>query len=132
MSELSNFLMKNSISDLTREVELTGRLEGMKFKVKVMTSREYENYQKICQKIVPGKKEFSFDGAKFRLLVLKNHVIDPDFTNAEMLSQAGFTTPEEFISDRLLVGEQALLQDAILSLSGFDSDLKSDIDEAKN
>lgn len=72
------------------------------------------------------------DTSRLRMLIVKNHVIDPDFKDAEMLKQCGCSTPEQFISDKLLIGEQQKLQEAILTLSGFDTDLKSEIEEAKN
>lgn len=132
MSELSNFLLENTISDLTEEVELTGRLKGKKFRIKVATADEYAQYVKVCQKIIPGKKEFQMDADRFRLLLLKNHVVEPCFTDAKLLEEAKCNTPEQFINSRLLIGEQSVLQEAILTLSGFNTDLKEDIEVAKN
>lgn len=132
MSELSSFLAQNTINDLTEEIELTGRLNGMKFTIKVMTASEHSDYVKVCQKIIPGKKEVLLDTDKFRTLIIKNHVLDPNFKDAKLLESSGCQTPEQFINTRLLIGEQNKLQEAILTLSGFDTDLKTDIENAKN
>lgn len=134
MSELSNFLMKNKVADLTEDVELSGRLEGMKFKIKVVTSEDMENYNKVCTKpVLNGRKqETTVDTTKLRMLILKNHIIEPNIKDAKFLEDCECKTPEQFIGERLLVGEQVKLQESILSLSGFDTDLKEDVEEAKN
>lgn len=130
MSKLTEFLQKNSISDLKSEIELTGRLEGMKFTIKSMNSDDYDEYTKVCQKIVG--KEVKIDTTKLRLMILKNHCVEPDFKNQELLNSCGCVTPEQFIQNKLLPGEQTILQEAILNLSGFNTSLKDDVEEAKN
>ena len=132
MSKLSDFLSKNNVKDIVEEVELTGRLAGMKFKIKSMTSSEYDNYCKACQKIIGIGKEIKIDQTKLRMLILKNHVVDPDFSSSEFLTTCGCNTPEQFIEERLLIGEQIALQGAISELSGFNTDINKEIEEAKN
>lgn len=130
MSKLTQFLQKNKVGNLTKEIELTGRLSGMPFTIKSMNSNDYDSYTRTCQKIVG--KEVKIDTNKLRTTIIKNHCVEPDFKSQEELAAGGYTTPEQFIQDTLLPGEQIALQEAILNLSGFNTDLKDDIEEAKN
>lgn len=131
MSTLTEFLVKNNIADLTGEVELTGRLAGFKFKIKTLTASENDEYTKVCQTITKNG-EIKIDQKKYRTAILKNCVLEPDLKNAKMLEEANCRTPEEFINSRFNLGEQVKLQEAIFELSGLNTDINKDIEEAKN
>ena len=129
MNELEDFLALPDITDMVAEVEVSERLG--KFKIKPMTMDDFSEYQKRCTGKV-NRNGVNFDSAKFNILVVKNQTVFPDFSNAEFLKKAKCNTPEEFITKKLLVGEITKLSEEITKLSGFDTDINKDIEDAKN
>lgn len=129
MNDLEKFLNLQDVNEIEEEVFVSERLG--KFKVKAMTSDEYADYQKRCKgKMVKGQVDF--DASKFNLLLVAGQTIYPDFSNAEFLKKAGCTTATEFIKRKLLPGEIAELGEQICIISGFDSGINEDVEEAKN
>lgn len=129
MDKLEAFLNLPDINDIVEEVYISDRLP--KFKVRAMSTQEYTNYQNRCKgKIKKGG--IDFDTAKFNLLIVCGQVVEPDFSNAEFLKKAKCATASEFIQKKLLAGEIAELGEQICKISGFDSDINEDVEEAKN
>lgn len=126
--KLEDFLELPDITDLTEEVELK-RLG--KVKIKALSSEEYNGTMKKHRKL-DRKGNVIFDDNAFKLDIISNKLVEPDFSNAEFLKKAKFSTAKEFINAKLLPGEIQELSDQILQLSGFDSDINDDIEEAKN
>jgi len=130
MASLTDFLIENNVSDLTEEVILPGRLTAFKFKISVMTNKDFEGYSRLCRRL--GKQGVSFDSEKFNMMTILDHTIEPNFRDAETIKKAGCKTPEEFVGRSLLPGEIVELARAIARLSGFSQDMNSLVDEAKN
>ena len=136
MSELQDFLNANPIDNLTDEVVVSARFRDkdgkpLKFKIKAMTSREFDDIRRRCTEVKKGRK-LEFDAQKFNLEVIIHHTIEPDFKNAESIKKLGCTTPEEYLNKVLLAGEMAELANQIQKLSGFDVDMNDLVEEAKN
>lgn len=129
MNDLEKFLSLPDVSNIEEEVFVSERLG--KFKVKAMTADEYSDYQKRCQGKM-DKKGITFDAPKFNLLIVAGQTVYPDFSNAELLKQAGCSTAIDFIKRKLKAGEIAELGNKICEISGFDSDINEDVEEAKN
>lgn len=129
MNSLEDFLALPDVNNIVEEVLVSKRLG--KFKVKAMTADEHGEYMNRSRGKV-NKKGVDFDSAKFNLLICAGQTISPDFTNAELLQKSGCATPAELIKKKLLAGEIAELANKICEISGFDSDINEDIDEAKN
>lgn len=129
MDELKKFLDLPDVSDIVEEVYVSERLG--KFKVKAMTANEYGAYQKRAMGKVT-KNGTDFDGGKFNLLIAAGQTVYPDFSNAELLKKANCSTATEFISRKLKAGEIAELANKISEISGFDSNINDDVEEAKN
>lgn len=129
MNDLEMFLDLPDVGDIEEEVFVSERLG--KFKVKAMTSDEYSEYQKRCQGKM-GKKGVDFDAAKFNLLIVAGQTTYPDFSNAELLKKAGCVTSLDFIKRKLKAGEIAELGNQICKISGFDTDMEEEIEDAKN
>lgn len=140
MSLLKNFLIENSdITSKESEVAVSSRFKDekgnlLKFKIRPMTSDEFGKYQKACTTLnLAGKKRSTqFDSAKFNLMVVVNHTIDPNFKEADLIKQLGVQTPEQAVNKTLLAGEIVELANQITTMSGFDNDINDDIEEAKN
>lgn len=140
MSVLKDFLLENA-DVISKEIEVAvsprfkdkdGKL--LKFKIKPMTGDQFGKYQKQCTTItVNGKrKETSFDSGKFNLLCIVNHCVDPDFKDADFIKQLGVQTPEQAVSKVLLAGEIVELGNQVTQVSGFDTDINEEIENAKN
>lgn len=136
MSTLQQFLNTNPIDNLTEEVIVSPRFkdaEGnvLKFKVKAMNSREFEEIRKAATVIRKGRK-VEFDSQVFNLKIVVNHTLNPNFKDAESLQMLGVTTPDEYVQRVLLAGEIATLANKITELSGFDVEMEDLVEEAKN
>ena len=131
MDDLQKFLELPDVENITEEVFVSERLG--KFKVRAMTAEEHGEYMKRARgKIDRKNKDVDFNSGKFSLLVAVGQTIYPDFSNAELLKKAGCTTATEFVKRKLKAGEIAELSQKICEISGFDSDINEDIEEAKN
>lgn len=140
MSELQAFLNAHPIAGLTDEVAISERFRGpdgkvLKFKIRVLTNQEFENYRRQAMAISTdkkGRRRVDLDSAKFNALVVINHTVDPNFKDAASIQALGCQTPEEYLNKVLLPGEIVDLANAILRLSGFDEDMDELVEEAKN
>ncbi|HFD2064473.1 TPA: phage portal protein [Clostridium perfringens] len=135
MSKLMDFLVNNTVENLTEEVVISDRFkvdgEILKFKIKAVTPDEFSDLQKQCTKI--GKKgKMNFDSKMFNEQLIVNYTVEPNFKEAEAIKKAGCITPEQLLNKTLLAGEVATLVEQISTLSGFDKDLEELREEAKN
>ena len=131
MSTLSQFLVQNPVENLTAQVVVSNRLAEFPFTVKAMTNPEFSEYQKLSTTANRHGK-VDFNARRFNELVVINQTLEPNFKDAELLKQAGCTTPEQFLNKSLLAGEVAELAQQISILSGFDRDMGEVVEEAKN
>lgn len=127
---LVEFLLSNDIIGIEKEVDIGGRLKGFKFKIKPMNNKEFGEAQKQSFSIM--KKKASFDQRRFFEIVILNNCLYPNFRDAAFISKCGVVTPEACLNKVLLAGEISDLAQAIISLSGFDNDIESDIEDVKN
>ncbi|MDU2591713.1 MAG: hypothetical protein E7C86_03750 [Paeniclostridium sordellii] len=135
MSKLMDFLVSNPIENLTEDIIISDRFkvreEILKFKIKAVSPDEFSELQKQCTKV--GKKgKVNFDSKMFNEQLVINYTVDPNFRDAESIKKAGCMTPEQFLNKVLLAGEVATLVEEISTLSGFDKDLDSLREDAKN
>lgn len=135
MSKLIDFLVSNPIENLTEEIIISDRFkvggEILKFKIKAVPPDEFSDLQKQCTKV--GKKgKVNFDSKMFNDQLIINYTVEPNFRDAEAIKKAGCMTPEQFVNKVLLAGEVATLVEEISTLSGFDKDLDSLREDAKN
>lgn len=129
--DLMSFLAKNPVDQLEQIVTIPGRLAEFKFKIKPMNAKQFYAYQRVATSFEKGKN-LDFNSGKFNELVVINHVIEPNFRDADNLSALGVRTPEEFINKYFLSGELIDLAEKISELSGFNKDDKQLEDEVKN
>jgi hypothetical protein len=133
---LQEFLNNHPIDNLTEEVVVSSRFKDekgnmMKFKIKAMTSREFDEIRRSAMQIKKGRK-VEFDAQKFNLQVVIHHTLVPDFKDAASIRKLGCHTPEEYVQKVLLAGELATLAQKIQELSGFDVEMDELVEEAKN
>lgn len=135
MSKLMDFLVSNPIDNLTEEVIVSDRFTDcdkiMKFKIKAVSPDEFSELQKQCTKV--GKKgKVNFDSKMFNDQLIINYTVEPNFKDADAIKKAGCMTPEQLLNKVLLAGEVATLVEEISTLSGFDKDLETLREDAKN
>lgn len=129
---LMQFLIDNPVSNITEEIDIPRLAQaGYKVKISAMTGDQFQEYQKQATAIGRHKK-VAFDGKLFNELVVINHTIDPNFKDANMIKAAGCTTPAQLMYKVLKAGEIQELSKQISSLSGFDDDVDSNVEEVKN
>lgn len=134
---LQEFLNNNPVDGLTAEVVISDRFKDekgnlLKFKIRAMSSDEFEDCRKRSMTISGGKRRnVDLDLRKFNNAIVINNTIDPSFKDAESIKQLGCTTPEQYLSKVLLPGEIQELSSQIQQLSGF-REMDELVEEAKN
>ena len=130
MSKLDMFLELPDVTGITKEIDAGKRLG--KVKIGALSSDEYAEIMKKSRKMNTRKGTVEFDDNTFNLNIASSKLLEPDFSNAEFLAKANCSTAKEFMSRKLLPGEIREISNKILELSGFDTDINDDIEEAKN
>ena len=74
----------------------------------------------------------TFDQADYVSALTAAAVVFPDLANAELQKAYGVLGESALLQKMLYVGEYAELAKAVQELSGLDSDINDDIEEAKN
>lgn len=133
--KLSEFLIKNPVNNLTKEVYVSSRFvdeQGNKipFKIKAMSGEAYASYRKQALSIT--KNGVEFDTKKFNELIVINQTVDPNFREADAIKAAGCVTPEQYMYRSLLAGEIDALAAKISELSGFNVTIEEARDSVKN
>lgn len=131
MTTLQDFLALPNVNEEVEEVFINKRLGT--FKVKPMSNEQYNEYLMRSRKMSIGKKSsVDFDNAKYNLLLITNHVIEPNFRDAAVLQAGGFNNPYELINAKLRAGEIEKIAEKIADVSGLNGDIEEKIEEAKN
>lgn len=131
--DLISFLSSNPVDEITQEISIPGRLAQFKFKIKPMTQKQFYKYQQIATTVIQGKnKDVKFNTSRFNELVIINHVIEPNFKDANLLASAGVNDAEEYLNKFFLAGEVANLTEELCLISGFATPDAQLEDEAKN
>lgn len=132
MNALQQFLTKNAVDNLTKEVSLGGRLKDFKFKVKALTGNQYNDFQSLCIENPNSPKKRRFNTKKFNELIVVNCVVEPSFKDAEWIKELGVPDATSAMYKTLLAGEISQLAEEALRLSGFDRDVEEEMEEVKN
>lgn len=132
MSSLNAFL--NPIQVENKEVIVSNRfMEDGKvtpFIIRPITQKENEQLiKKYSKKDKKGQE--TFNRTEYVQALTASAVVFPDLTDAKLQERYGLGETE-VIKNMLLVGEYATLAQAVQSLSGLDTDINEDIEEAKN
>lgn len=136
MTALTDFLLANPVNTIEKEVAVSKRIvdeQGnlLKFKIKPMLNEQYLEYQNQCTIPKKGGK-IEFNTKRFNQLVILNHTVEPNFRSAELVHQAGCSTPEQLLNKMLLAGEIQVLAEQIRIISGFEDSLDDLVEEVKN
>lgn len=110
----------------------------IEWEIRPIETAESERIRKACfhSVPVPGKKnrtEDKFDVNEYLLKLVTRAIVYPDLNNAELQDSYGVRTPEDLLM--CLVdnpSEYSDLQNFVTELSGFESEISDDVEEAKN
>ena len=132
MSSLKAFL--NPVKVENKEIIVSDRFvedgKVVPFIIKPITQKENEILMKKYTRKGKNGEEI-FDRTKYSQGMTASAVVFPNLADAELQSVYGLGEAECLVN-MLLVGEFAKLMDEVQKLSGLDSDINTDIEEAKN
>ena len=133
MSSLSAFLHPEQAEN--KEVVVSERFKEngkpVPFVIRPITQKENEALLKKHRKVDKQGVE-SFNRITYNRELTALAVVEPDLNSAELQKAWGVLGAADVLSAMLYVGEYSSLMEAALNLSGLDSDINKDIEEAKN
>lgn len=133
MGSLSAFL--NPVKTENKEVIISDRFQEngkpVPFVIRPVTQAENEELMKNHRKVDKQGVEI-FNRIKYNQELVASAVVEPPLDNAELQKCYGVLGASNLLSAMLYAGEYATLLEEIQKLSGFDTDINDDIEEAKN
>jgi hypothetical protein len=136
MSKLEEFLLNEPLEvDQQLDVMVSDRIP-FPFKIRAITEAENKSIKKGCQTVSFDKKSHQKVTDTNQELYLTRLAIsccvEPNFKNSELQAKYGVMGAEALVDKILRPGEYNKLIEEILKLNGFDEDINTLIDEAKN
>lgn len=122
LSSLESLLSQKKINpeEIVKREVISERLGKIEVSFKRLTYSEYKIFKNGA---VNRKKDSStFDADKYRLSILLNCFVDPNFNRVEFHNALGVTDGNQAIMAVFLPGEIVALADMILVESGFSED----------
>ncbi|HIX15969.1 MAG TPA: phage portal protein [Candidatus Hungatella pullicola] len=133
MASLSAFLHPEQTGN--KEVIVSERFKEngkpVPFVIRPITQKENEELLKKHRKVDKQGVE-TFNRINYNRELTALAVVEPDLNSAELQNGFGVLGAAGVLSAMLYVGEYSALMEAVQELSGLDSDINKDIDEAKN
>lgn len=131
MNALQTFLAQNPVDKITKEIRLKGRLKDYPITIQALSGEKFTQYQQLCiDGSSPRKRKFNTK--KFHELLVVNCTLNPNFKDPEFMKQCGCVDPAGVMYKTLLAGEITAIAEAIIELSGFDTNIEEEVDEIKN
>lgn len=136
MSKLEEFLMQNELNtEETMEVKVSERIP-LPFKIRAISEAENKAIKKSCQTVTFDKRthqkviDTNYDLYLTRLVIAC--CIEPNFKNADLQAKFGVMGAEALVDKLLRPGEYNQLLEAVQKINGFDTDINTLVEEAKN
>lgn len=132
MSSLKAFL--NPVQVENQEIVVSNRFmedgKSVPFIIRPITQKENEQLiKKYTKKDKKGTE--TFNRTEYVQALTASAVVFPNLSDVKLQDKYGLGETET-LKNMLLVGEYATLAQAVQSLSGLDTDINEDIEEAKN
>jgi hypothetical protein len=128
-ANLDEFLGLQDVSDVRKTIKVTTGGKTFDFVIRPVTEEEHGDYQRQSNNVI--KNKVTFDLAKYNKLLLSNHIVEPNFNDAEFLKKAKCQTGYEFMTKKFNAGILTDIASEIQNISGFNS-IELEIEEAKN
>jgi len=136
VSKLEEFLMQNELNtEETMEVKVSERIP-LPFKIRAISEAENKAIKKSCQTVTFDKRthqkviDTNYDLYLTRLVIAC--CVEPNFKNAELQAKYGVMGAEALVDKLLRPGEYNQLLEAVQKINGFDTDINTLVEEAKN
>lgn len=134
MATLSAFLHPEQTGN--KEVVVSERFkengEVVPFVIRPLTQEENAVLLKAYRKVDKGTGIEIFNRVGYNQAMVAAAVVEPDLNNAELQKAWGVLGPENVLTAMLYVGEYSRLMEEVQKLSGLDTDINDEIEEAKN
>lgn len=133
MSKFSSF-MKGKVKP-AETVELKLDRFDEPIQLRALTAGEADEINARCFVNKPGakgKQERIFDVVKYNRGVCVASIVYPDLNDAELQESYGVRGAENLYSEMFLLGEASLILEKVTEISGLDTSINDDIEEAKN
>lgn len=134
MASLSAFLHPEKIE--RKEIIVSERFKengkAVPFVIRPITQEENGELLKKFRKVDKKTGTEVFNRVGYNHALAASAVVDPDLTNTELQKAWGVLGTDKLLTKMLYIGEFAALLEAVQELSGLDTDINEDIDEAKN
>ena len=133
---IQEFLNKNKVIGLTEEVAISNRISDdngvpLKFKVKTISSKDYDDLRNKNMILNPVDNEYKFSGAGFQIDLIITCCVEPNFKKKENLDAVGVATPKDYVNAVLLPGEIDKLAGKISEVNGY-KPFNELVEDAKN
>lgn len=130
MDALQALLGAKPAAEITDQVKIK-RL-GTEFTIKALTGEDIDKIrEQATYPVKNGKKtELKVNEEEVARSLIVKATVEPNFANAELLTHFGASDAGECVQKALLAGEIAILQNAILTLAGFNDE--DEVEEVKN
>lgn len=100
-----------------------------------LTAGEADAINERCFVNKPGRKgrqERVFDVVKYNRGVCSASIVYPDLNDSELQESYGVRGAENLYSELFLLGESTQILEKVTDISGLDTNINDDIEEAKN
>ena len=134
MASLSAFLHPEQTGN--KEVIVSERFKEngkvVPFVIRPLTQEENAALLKQYRKVDKNSGTEIFNRIGYNQAMVAAAVVEPDLNSAELQKAWGVLGPERVLTTMLYVGEYSKLMEEVQKLSGLDTDINDEIEEAKN
>ncbi len=134
MASLSAFLHPEKTGN--KEVIVSDRFKEngkvVPFVIRPLTQEENAALLKQYRKVDKNSGTEIFNRIGYNQAMVAAAVVEPDLNSAELQKAWGVLGPERVLTTMLYVGEYSKLMEEVQKLSGLDTDINDEIEEAKN
>lgn len=134
MALLSAFLHPEKTGN--KEVIVSDRFKEngkvVPFVIRPLTQEENAALLKQYRKVDKNSGTEIFNRIGYNQAMVAAAVVEPDLNSAELQKAWGVLGPERVLTTMLYVGEYSKLMEEVQKLSGLDTDINDEIEEAKN
>ena len=134
MNSLQEFLLATDVTNITKTINIGGRLAEHPLTIKAVSGEEYNSIRTLALENPNSNKKRRFNINKFNNAIVVAGLVDPNLKDAEMLKAAKVMDSSQLLTKVFLPGEIDTISLAILELSGFaqDDEDEEDVEAVKN
>lgn len=133
MSKFSAF-MKDKVKEVGT-VKLKLERFDEPIELRALSSGEADKINERCfvnKPGIKGRQERVFDVVAYNRGISTASIVYPDLNDAELQESYGVRGAENLYSELFLLGEAAQILEKVTEISGIDTNINDDIEEAKN